>query len=69
MKITKPIGYTLLQLEEYTRLLEEEDPLGFYTFCQALDTEVHIELFNSFRKGQKSKGKEQARNLMERGYE
>ncbi len=69
MKITKPKSYSIFQYDEYHKLLEEEEALGFYTYCTALTMEEHVALFNSFEEGQKTQCKENARLLMKLGSE
>lgn len=62
-------AYTLEQQAHYLTLLRNGDGLEFYAYRHTLPEHVWIALHNSFEKGHKVKGKEQANELEKAGVE
>lgn len=62
-------AYTLEQQAHYLTLLRNGDALEFYAFRMSLPDHVWIALHNSFEKGHKVKGKEQANQLEKEGID
>lgn len=66
---TEGTAYTLEQQAEFMGYIRSEDALGLVAMSRKVPQNVWIALFNSFERGQKTAGKDQARKLERRGHE
>lgn len=61
--------YSDEQKAHFDHIIEKEDAYEYVLFTQSLPTETINGLFNSFEKGNKTKGKEKCRELSKKGFE
>lgn len=66
---TEGMAYTLEQQAEFMGYVQSEDALGLYAMSRRTPQNVWIALFNSFKHGHKTAGKEKVRELEKRGYQ
>lgn len=63
------MAYTIDQHREFMRLFEAKNATGLYLFSLKVGRETWIALFNSFPKGEKTKNKNEIRELERQGVE
>ncbi|MEW8481871.1 MAG: ERF family protein [Candidatus Thiodiazotropha endolucinida] len=62
-------GYTENQKATFDEIVSSKDAVAMHLLSQTIDEVTYTGLFNSFPKGEKSKGKELVRQLEHDGYE
>jgi len=61
------LQYTKEQRDAFYSFLEADDSLGMYLFSKHVDIEVFSALFNTFKKGEKTKMKDRVRKMEDMG--